>query len=945
MSNRQTTNSSKIVNPSNISTLQTIIPEDMKKFTRKLEILRCFRESSQLRCIARSSLLISILLYFQFNYVKTSKKLELDILQKLNITSEDTDNELCTKITRKLDSLRQNIHSLLRLPNNQRLQSILVAPSHSFLNCPTDSHGIVIHRVLRALRQEGLDVTLALNSNELKTSCLNLKDRLYYEDSFNSTEEPYSAPFDFLLCLGFLNCGRSFERAKFRGLAIPIDSTSFNDDSRVPLAEQHTRIHLKTHRLYKDYMHIVFGISTTQILTWKSLTRDGYDKYLGELHMIKSTISPVPESERIYSVFHNGIENINLKGEIQRRKRVNEFTPITFGFIGGYGGPRKGIKQIIDSFQLAFVRESDREVRLLLYLGGLHHIPIEHWPPEILLAMEDERIECIAYKHMPIIDRFYEKIDIYVALSQFEGFGLTPLEAMSKGIPVITHAWSGPMDYCLEPACYRVFSSFIRDDPQWPNDGAWAVADIDHASTVMNKIYRKIKSNTEPEAGFMIRKCISHKFQVSDIVKDIFGSDSTSRKHIFVGCFKRVQIVATDLILLRRKSYISVEECWQLSQTRNFRFFILNSPTYHECVGVHSIQTRHSSFQNAGLRSTYPQTESFFSTPYYCESHLDRVFEVSQNMPEIVTTNIVKAQPYLGQHFAAAMRPGMLEAMSSWKFASIYPTPIFGSKQCKIKKTVLLTNHFSLRAQERLMSDVRNFRLKHAHLISYAKALKIIESWDLYDLFFPTLGSAAKNLSSYGGRGETDQAKILLDSVKNSEKGCTVISAGSNNVFDFEVDILKYTSCVVHVFDCTVKYPTPPDAKIIYHDWCLAQFNGEDVAELATLRGVRKVQMKTLLSSMHLLGLSKIEVLKIDIEGSEWGVFRDTLAEVLTGAKSEFLPLQIAIELHFENSVDSIKPVAALSYDLHCLGYVIVSLEPNTNCAGCAEILFAKLFE
>jgi FkbM family methyltransferase len=181
--------------------------------------------------------------------------------------------------------------------------------------------------------------------------------------------------------------------------------------------------------------------------------------------------------------------------------------------------------------------------------------------------------------------------------------------------------------------------------------------------------------------------------------------------------------------------------------------------------------------------------------------------------------------------------------------------------------------------------------------------------------------------------------------VKYAQKRCIVISAGSNNVFDFEVDILNHTSCVVHVFDCTVEAPSLPDDKIIYHDWCLGEFNGENSDELAKLRGVEKVQMRTLLSSMKELSLTNIEVLKIDIEGSEWGVLQNTFYEVKERTRNEFLPRQIAIELHFENSMESIDSVAALSYDLHCLGYVVVYIEPNKNCGGCAEILFAKLFE
>ena len=160
-------------------------------------------------------------------------------------------------------------------------------------------------------------------------------------------------------------------------------------------------------------------------------------------------------------------------------------------------------------------------------------------------------------------------------------------------------------------------------------------------------------------------------------------------------------------------------------------------------------------------------------------------------------------------------------------------------------------------------------------------------------------------------------------------------------MFDFEVDISRHTKCTVHVFDCTTRSPSTP-GNIQYHDWCLGGENRREKGALARLRGTVDVQIRTLQTTIDWLNASRIDVLKIDIEGSEWEFLRNHIVSCLTS--SCLLPEQIVVEIHFENSVASVDAIASLSYDLHCLGYLVLAVRPNYNCAGCAEVSLARLF-
>ena len=81
--------------------------------------------------------------------------------------------------------------------------------------------------------------------------------------------------------------------------------------------------------------------------------------------------------------------------------------------------------------------------------------------------------------------------DIYVSLHAAEGFGLTLLEAMAVGTPVICTGYSGNMDFTNEANSWLVDYEMMRIDERtgpYPEGSIWASPKTDHAIEIMRRI-------------------------------------------------------------------------------------------------------------------------------------------------------------------------------------------------------------------------------------------------------------------------------------------------------------------------------------------------------------------------------------------------------------------------------------------------------------------------
>jgi len=133
--------------------------------------------------------------------------------------------------------------------------------------------------------------------------------------------------------------------------------------------------------------------------------------------------------------------------------------------------------------------------------------------------------------------------------------------------------------------------------------------------------------------------------------------------------------------------------------------------------------------------------------------------------------------------------------------------------------------------------------------------------------------------------------------------GCIIYSVGSSGDFSFEQAVLKRTKCSVHTFDCTYSGVVQPGydldpARFTYHKWCLGRpkVNGREGASETNYKPVEGGEYLEYAEVVSRLNHSRVDVLKIDIEGMEYAVLGDAFHE-----STPSLPRQISIELHFSH--------------------------------------------
>ena len=149
----------------------------------------------------------------------------------------------------------------------------------------------------------------------------------------------------------------------------------------------------------------------------------------------------------------------------------------------------------------------------------------------------------------------------------------------------------------------------------------------------------------------------------------------------------------------------------------------------------------------------------------------------------------------------------------------------------------------------------------------------------------------AKNVNCVGGECGSDQAKYVCGLKALPKEDCIVYSIGSNNEWEFEMDILQSTTCEVHTFDCTgerERFHVPEHSRLHFHYICLTAYSSGKVDD----------KYWSLLDVQRALGHTRINLLKMDIEGYELDLFT-SWPELSNIELSEelLLPHQIVVEV------------------------------------------------
>lgn len=157
------------------------------------------------------------------------------------------------------------------------------------------------------------------------------------------------------------------------------------------------------------------------------------------------------------------------------------------------------------------------------------------------------------------------------------------------------------------------------------------------------------------------------------------------------------------------------------------------------------------------------------------------------------------------------------------------------------------------------------------------------------------------------------------------------------------------TGCSVFAFDCTSPSHIPAlaqEAGISFYPWCVGRPQSMEGNVYTMGKNEAKFQFYPLGEIMKKLGHDRIDVLKMDIEGFEWGVFEQ---EILPLARAgRHAPVQILFELHTDMANPQFVPqrvvagrdrtaVNSLFASLLNEGYYVVAIDVNGGDTACAE--------
>ena len=153
---------------------------------------------------------------------------------------------------------------------------------------------------------------------------------------------------------------------------------------------------------------------------------------------------------------------------------------------------------------------------------------------------------------------------------------------------------------------------------------------------------------------------------------------------------------------------------------------------------------------------------------------------------------------------------------------------------------------------------------------------------------------------------------MCLDAFEHADRGgCVVYSVGISDDSSFDRAITaRYPGCQIFAFDPTIGRPTGYEGfgpRIhFYAIWLVGSRRAGRVDEQGH-------EHMTLSQIMAMLGHERIDVLKMDVEGSEWAVFTNWEEEWLRDGTDACPPFRaLSAELHFP-----LEPEVQLEFGTH----------------------------
>ena len=267
------------------------------------------------------------------------------------------------------------------------------------------------------------------------------------------------------------------------------------------------------------------------------------------------------------------------------------------------------------------------------------------------------------------------------------------------------------------------------------------------------------------------------------------------------------------------------------------------------------------------------------------------------------------------------------------------------------KKSKLAYTQNSFHPKQHILTSLFRHSFFKSDNISNFKPFDANSKINIWDLFPPVL--SCPDVERVGNVGDGGKWICGLDHMSSQFNPCIVYSFGVSTDISFEVELLKRTTCILHLFDPTIgdiplrkneeKLRTMTNLRQKKSDKKIkisnALSDNSSVVDssmrriffhksaLSTISGatVQHVMNEHILDTMRRLNHNFISLLKVDIEGAEWDVFANLFGRLDDRNKRQLPFGQLLIELHHESNMKTIDFFAGSS--MH--GYYPFSREIN----------------
>jgi glycosyltransferase involved in cell wall biosynthesis len=158
-------------------------------------------------------------------------------------------------------------------------------------------------------------------------------------------------------------------------------------------------------------------------------------------------------------VYGHGLDHLGEPLPAEGKKTKDR--PFVFGHISS-GLARKGVEELLSAYSMAFHRRDNVELVIKTYENTTNIVQALY--DQLFAGRPQAPVVRIIYNDLTDEDMrlFYASVDTMVLPTRGEGFNLPAAEAMKFGVPVITTAYSGQLDFCDDSNCVLIGYDFEK---------------------------------------------------------------------------------------------------------------------------------------------------------------------------------------------------------------------------------------------------------------------------------------------------------------------------------------------------------------------------------------------------------------------------------------------------------------------------------------------------